>query len=273
MKLEKAPVSVVVPCHRCAETIERAVDSILNQTLPPEEILLVEDGSGDNGATLSALRNLQQLHPDSGIRIIEMNKNCGPAAARNAGWEAATRPHVAFLDADDAWHPEKIGIQYSWMNAHPEVPFSGHRIKIVSSASEIRPPIGLISARKISPWQWLLSCRFSTISVMLRRDLPLRFAPEKRHAEDYLLWLQIALNGYETWRIESTLGFCFKPLYGAGGLSGELWKAEKGVLDTYSRIRHDGLISQASYLGLTAFSLLKYARRLILNLVKGGIPK
>ncbi|MHB1099234.1 MAG: glycosyltransferase family 2 protein, partial [Burkholderiales bacterium] len=113
MSLAKVPVSVIIPCYRCAETIARAVDSVLKQTLPPEEILLVEDCSGDDGNTLAVLHSLQQNNPF--IRVIPLAKNGGPAAARNAGWDAAKQPYIAFLDADDAWHPKKLEIQYSWM--------------------------------------------------------------------------------------------------------------------------------------------------------------
>ncbi|MHB1100132.1 MAG: glycosyltransferase family 2 protein [Burkholderiales bacterium] len=263
--MRRVPASVVIPCYRCIETIARAVDSILNQTIPPEEILLVEDESGDNGATISALRDLQQLHPDSGIRIIELEKNGGAAAARNAGWDAAKQPYIAFLDADDAWHPKKLEIQYSWMADHPDVSFCGHLIEVVAPDASIDRPAGKVIARKLGRTAWLLSCRFSTISVMLRRDLPFRFSPEMRLAEDYLLWLRIALNGHEAWRIEAPLAFCFKPLYGAGGLTGDLWLAEKGVLNAYGRLLADGLISPALYPPLAIFSILKYLRRILLR--------
>ncbi len=267
---EKAPVSVVIPCFRCAGTIARAVESVMGQTLPPVEILLVEDCSGDGGKTLDALRELQQKHGNSIIKVIPMEANGGAAAARNRGWDEASQPYIAFLDADDAWYREKLKIQYQWMVAHPEVDICGHRIKVISSDAEIGSPAGEVAAIRIKRSNWLFSCRFSTISVMLRRSLPFRFAPGKRHAEDYLLWLRIALNGHDAWRIEAPLAFCYKPLYGSGGLTQNLWKLEKGELDTYRRIYQEGLISFMAFTGLSAFSLMKHLRRLVLATLRGA---
>lgn len=258
---EQAPVSVVIPCYRCADTIARAVESVLAQTLPPAEVLLVENGSGDSGETLAALTALRERYGEV-IHIINMEENTGAAGARNAGWEAAMLPYVAFLDADDAWHPEKLNIQFRWMAQHPEVAICGHQIRVIGSVNDIPASSGSPSATRIGRKAWLLSCRFSTISVMLRRDLPFRFEPGKHHAEDYLLWLRIVLNGHDAWRLEAPLAFCFKPLYGGGGLTQNLWRVEKGELDTYRRIRCEGLISYPVYVALVLYSLLKHLRRL-----------
>lgn len=271
--LSQACVSVIIPCYRCSETIKRSVESVVGQTLPPNEVLLVEDGSNDGGATLSELYTLQRIFSDRNIKILTLNKNSGPANARNAGWDAATQPFVAFLDADDAWHPRKLEIQTSWMNEHPDVMISGHRIEVVSGFSPKHLKIRSIYARNLNQLEWLLSCRFSTISVMLRRDLPFRFDPEKRYSEDYLLWLRIVMNGNKSWRIELPLAYCFKPLYGSGGLSGDLWKMERGVHDTYQNIYREGLISFPVYAGLVIFSILKYFRRRILVFFRLSDPK
>lgn len=265
---ENVPVSVVIPCFRCEGTIARAVESVIGQTMPPMEILLIEDFSGDEGRTLEALYGLQRRYKDSGIKVIPLESNGGAAAGRNRGWDEATQPYIAFLDADDAWHPKKLEIQYKWLEAHPEVAFCGHQIEVVSSISEIATTMGIVPYRKIGHREWLFSCCFSTISVMLRRDLPFRFTPGKRFAEDYLLWLRIVLNGHDAWRIEAPLAFCFKPLYGSGGLTMNLWEVEKGELDTYSRVYREGLISLAAFIMMVLFSLLRYLRRLVLTFIR-----
>lgn len=266
---EKALVSVVVPCFRCDETIARAVESVVGQTLPPAEILLIEDGSGDEGKTLDALYNLQSKYKNNNIKIIPLDRNGGASVARNRGWDEAMQPYIAFLDADDVWHPRKLEIQYKWMEVHPEVTFCGHLIKVVTSASDIGQSIDAISAHKIGRSEWLFSCRFSTISVMLRRNLPFRFTPGKCYAEDYLLWLRIALNGHDAWRLEVPLAFCFKQLYGSGGLTKDLWAVEKGELDAYSRIYQEELVRLASLTVMVLFSLLRYLRRVTLTFFRG----
>ncbi len=59
-KLNRVPVSVVIPCYRCADTIERAMESVMAQTVAPTEVRLVEDGSGDDGRTLAMLYIIRQ---------------------------------------------------------------------------------------------------------------------------------------------------------------------------------------------------------------------
>lgn len=262
----RCSVSVIIPCYRCSDTINRAVESILAQTCLPEEILLVEDCSDDDGATLKSLYLLQQLHHARvSINVIPSKKNSGPGGARNIGWGMAKQPYLAFLDADDSWHPRKLEIQYKWMTAHPEALMTGHR-SIWVSADEIlpnlneRPKVYLVSGGML-----LASNRFPTRTVMLRRDIPYRFDPTKRYAEDYLLWLRVVLSGQPAYFIELPLAYSYKADFGAQGLTGNLWKMEKGVIDTYQRVYRDGLISRAYYLLLIPFSLLKFARRVILS--------
>src|SRR2546427_9146273 len=106
-----APVSVLIPSYCCADTVARAVESAVEQTLTPAEIIMVDDASPDGGKTYCALKDLQQrFSRRTAIRIIRLERNGGPGAARNRAWEVASQPYVAFLDADDAWHPRKLEI-------------------------------------------------------------------------------------------------------------------------------------------------------------------
>jgi GT2 family glycosyltransferase len=68
--LVKAPVSVIIPCYCCVDTIKRAVDSVIAQTLPPEEIILIDDFSNDDGVTLTTLNYLRQMHQKTSIKIV-----------------------------------------------------------------------------------------------------------------------------------------------------------------------------------------------------------
>lgn len=257
-----APVSVIIPCYRCTGTIERAFRSVLHQSVMPEEVLMIEDGSGDGGKTLSLLHDLKKRHHEKlEIKVVGLRENKGPSVARNMGWEVAGRPYIAFLDADDAWHPRKIEIQYNWMKAHPEVAFSGHAHLVVDD-DEIPDFPDAWSTWQVSAKDLLFYNRFSTPCVMLRRNIPFRFDPAKRHSEDYLLWLKILLGGYQGWRLELPLAFCYKPDFGSSGLSGDLWQMEKGELDTYWRLYRRGLISPLITPFLVFLSLAKYFRRL-----------
>jgi glycosyltransferase involved in cell wall biosynthesis len=265
MNVPFAPVSAVIPCYRCAGTIDRAVRSIANQTLRPVELILVDDQSGD--AARGALEKVKaSLGPDW-IKLVARDRNGGPGAARNTGWEAATQPYLAFLDADDAWHPRKIELQYQFMRRNPEVALCGHRSRRTRSLEPEQVESLSAAAEEISASALLRGNRFVTPSVMLRRDLPLRFAEDRRYMEDHLLWLQIAFAGYRVVRLDAELAFLYKAPFGEGGLSADLWRMEAAELDNYKRLFRAGSIGALATLALWTWSLAKFARRLAYFLV------
>jgi len=261
---EYAEVSVIIPCYRCTETIERAVLSVAKQTLRPVEVILIDDCSGDD--TLELLMRIQHDYTKGWIKVITQRANQGPGSARNAGWDVATQPYIAFLDSDDAWHPQKIEIQWLWMVAHPGVALTGHASKVISSDQEAADnPIPNCRAQfyPISKHQHLLLNRFPTCSVMLKRNLSYRFIEGKRASEDFLLWCEIILDGYPAWRCDLPLAFLFKAEYGEQGLSGNLWMMEKGQLDSYSRLYVNKRLDFSSFCMLYAYSIAKYVRRVL----------
>ena len=264
---KQVPVSVIIPCYRCSGTIGRAVASVASQTMVPAEVILIDDGSRDG--TLNRLQQLRDLFPGGWIRVIELPENAGPGTARNAGWEQATQQFVAFLDADDAWHPQKIELQYSWMDANPDVALSSHACVLAdgdgSEKHKAHPATREITFRQISPRQCLISNRFPTRSVMLKRCLPHRFAPGKRYSEDFLLWCDICLDGYRCCRSEASLAFLYKAEYGEGGLSRNLWEMQKGQMDTYCRLRKSGRITELVLSVLLAWSVIRFVRRIMIT--------
>ncbi|WP_413287825.1 glycosyltransferase family 2 protein [Bdellovibrio sp. HCB337] len=260
---EKIPVSVVIPCYRCKDTIVRALASVAAQTALPAEVILVEDQSGDD--TLQRLKEIAKQYPENWIRVLEQKVNAGPGSARNVGWESAQNPYIAFLDSDDSWHPQKLEIQYSWMKTHPDVALTGHGTQQVEGTTAPNDKVLAVVDRPVIAKKLLFSNQFPTRSVMLRRDVPFRFFPGKRHSEDYLLWLTIVLNGHKAYVLEAPLAYSFKSDYGDAGLSAQLWKHEKGELDMYRRLKNDGLVSVGMYYPLLAFSFLKYLRRVLIT--------
>lgn len=108
------PVSVVIPYYNAQTYLSEALASVRAQSVPPEEIIIVDDGSEPSARDL--LSNC-----GSDVRVITFPENRGPGAARNAGVEAATQPYVAFLDADDAWLTDKLEVQYEFMRSWPQL--------------------------------------------------------------------------------------------------------------------------------------------------------
>jgi teichuronic acid biosynthesis glycosyltransferase TuaG len=252
-----APVSVIIPCYRCSETVERAIHSALSQTLPPAEILLVDDASGD--CSLDLLHHLEKVHAPR-VKVIPLAKNGGPGLARNAGWESATQPWLAFLDADDAWHPRKLEIQWTWLDAHPDVVLCGHASQFSTGKIDFSVA-DAPDAIRLSPMQMLVSNRLPTRSVMLRRDVSFRFS-NRRFSEDYLLWLEIMYAGYPAYRLEAPLAFCFRPDFSPGGISGKLWQHEKGEVSVLRTLLTARKIGWIVFTLAAAWSILKFLRRL-----------
>lgn len=260
----RAEVSVVIPCFRCKSTIRRAMASIEAQTICPAEIILVDDCSRDG--TLELLYEIQGKHSEGWVKVIALEENKGPGEARNAGWEVSAQPYVAFLDADDTWHPQKIELQYQWMKENPQVALSGHSMMQAKERGRQKEHcqsfLGSDSFTVLKPRHILWSNCYATSSVMVKRDLPYRFAPGKFYSEDYLLWLTIACSGYKFARSNLPLSFMHKAVFGESGLSSQLWVMEKGELDTYHRIWCSGEVSTLHYFALQAWSFIRYLRRL-----------
>lgn len=258
------PVSVVVPCFRCADTIARALASVAAQTARPEAVILVDDASGD--MTAETLQRLQAAYPTGWVKVITLPVNQGAATARNTGWQAATTPYVAFLDADDTWHPDKLSLQHAFMQAHPEVVVTGHRFVQAHHGQPHYPSLlaSLLPHHPIVPWQVLFKNPFITPSLMLRTDAPLRFPAGQRYMEDHLMLMQLALRGAPMVRIDLALACIHKDRYGQAGLSAHMHAMHQAELDNLQRLVRDGDISAVTAKFLWLYLRLKFIRRRVL---------
>jgi glycosyltransferase involved in cell wall biosynthesis len=108
-------VSVVIPVYNRASTIGRAIESALAQTVPPLEVVVVDDGSTDDTSGVVATMAARDVR----IRLLRAKVNRGGAAARNLGLAAAKAELVAFLDSDDEWLPQHLERRISALQAEP----------------------------------------------------------------------------------------------------------------------------------------------------------
>ena len=267
------PVSVIIPCYRCAVTIERAVDSVLNQTQVPEEIILVDDFSDDGSATISYLKNLKQKYQKFNIQILSLEKNQGPGSARNEAWKIASQPYIAFLDADDSWHPNKLELQYSWMKSHPEVLLTAHSSIQLSNDSHQKQFNHCKNFYPLNVIKFLFFNSIPTRSVMLKREIQYRFSPGKRYAEDYLLWLSIALDRHPIYFLGLPLSYSYKNEFGDSGLSSHMWQMEMGELNNYFLLFKTNKMSFFLFFTCSAYSLIKYIRRSLVRFFDGNKGK
>lgn len=255
------PVSVIIPCFRCSQTIQRALDSVLQQTQQPSEIILIDDASDNE--TLILLYALERQYAGQ-VKFIALKHNVGAASARNIAWAVATQSYLAFLDADDAWHPQKLEFQYTYMKNNPDVALCGHNHRVIKTSDEL-PKWTItqnIKAIPISKWSLLLSNKFITPSVMLRRNIKFRFNETQRHMEDHLLWLEILCSGEQVTKISTDLAVIYKRPFGESGLSSQIWLMEKSELNNYKRLRNENHITLPQWIFLSFYSLVKFVRRL-----------
>jgi glycosyltransferase involved in cell wall biosynthesis len=103
-------ISVVIPAHNAQRYLPDTLESVFAQTLPPLEVIVVDDGSTDQTSAIAA---------QFGVRLESQN-HAGAAQARNRGIATATGEFVAFLDADDLWLPEKLATQHAHLLANPQ---------------------------------------------------------------------------------------------------------------------------------------------------------
>lgn len=199
-----ARVSVIIPAYKAAGTIARAVDSVLAQSVPAYEVLIVDDGSPDD---------LAEAVARYGDRITLLRKeNGGAASARNLGIDRATGDFIAFLDADDYWEAGKLEQQLGIFAAHAEVGLVAGRFyeqdpngcrKLASIAQHVvydKP----VTPRGAAAFE--LAMHIWTGATIVRREMlgEQRFVSGLEPAEDRDLWVRIANT--------STVYLCAGPL-------------------------------------------------------------
>lgn len=179
-------VSVVIPTHNRASLLPRALLSVRRQTRPPEEILVVDDGSTDGTAGMVASE-----FPE--VRLLAQ-RHRGVSAARNRGIELASCEWIALLDSDDEWRPEKLERQLAALSKRPD-----HRVCHTDE-------IWIRNHRRVNPRRrhakyggWIFQyclplCAISPSSVLLHHsvldDVGL-FDESLPACEDYDLWLRL----------------------------------------------------------------------------------
>ena len=186
-------VSAVIPTFNYGRYVRDAVRSVLAQSYGPIECIVVDDGSTDDTTLVLG---------EFGDRIqVIRKKNGGLAAARNTGIDAARGEFVAFLDADDRWHPEKIERQVDLLRSRPTVGCVGCGFEHVTEDGSIeRVVAGQSNSRSRTSTLRNLAVRSfwvggSGSGAVIRSSVLERvgqFDPQLRAAEDWDMWLRLA---------------------------------------------------------------------------------
>lgn len=200
-------VSVVIPLYNKGEYIKRAINSVLSQTFDDYEIIIINDGSTDDGPEYVF------SYSDPRIRLINQD-NSGPGAARNRGIYEANGKYVSFLDADDEWLPEFIQKSYdvleenidcdvcvsAWYQDFAKCNEIYKKINIVDVYNNLNIHLdyGIINPEKIKHDKYFLHLWF-TSAIFMRKSIfsrKYKFFDRIRYTygEDHFLWIQLAFN-------------------------------------------------------------------------------
>ncbi|HJU64056.1 MAG TPA: glycosyltransferase family A protein [Gemmatimonadaceae bacterium] len=169
-----APVSCIIPVYNAERYLADALRSVIEQTRPPAEILVVDDGSTDGSAKVAATFGDR-------VRYVRQ-QNAGPAAARNLGLRHVSQEFVAFLDADDYWHREKVARQLARFEERPDLDISVTRVENFWSPEDAARDPRSSDPRHTEPWPG-----YTCVSLLTRRrtfDVVGAFNPELWLAED-----------------------------------------------------------------------------------------
>lgn len=179
-------ISLVIPTFNRCISLSRALHSALQQTMPANEIIVVDDGSTDETANM-----LSAEFPE--LNYIKQ-ANQGVSAARNAGIRQAQADWIAFLDSDDSWHPEKLAAQISALQKMPEIKVCHTEEIWIRNGIRVN---AMNKHKKTGGWifkRCLPLCAMSPSSIIIHRSVfeDVGFFDENFPAcEDYELWLRI----------------------------------------------------------------------------------
>lgn len=182
-------VSVVIPTYNVEEYIAETLESVLAQSRPPDEIIVVDDASTD------ATREVVRRYP---VTLLEQAENRGSCAARNRAIQAASGDVIATIDGDDLWAPDHLGVLTGMLERHPEAVAAGSAIRLFGLENfDLVPRFAPGGPRDVFV-DAFEHCVVWHMAVAYRREVAiaagLYYEPE-RYAEDMYLWMRMSRSG------------------------------------------------------------------------------
>lgn len=189
-------VSIIMPCYNSAKFVEKAIQSILNQTYQNFELIIINDFSTDG--SLEIIKSFKKN--DKRIIVLSNEENKGVSITRNRGLKICSGDYIAFCDADDFWEPFKLEEQLRIFNNDTQYRLSFTNSYIVDERSNktgetFRQKFGFKIDRSGKYFNQILYTNFinTSTAILNRKNIKLKlFNPEISIGEDWLFWLEIA---------------------------------------------------------------------------------
>ncbi|MGP1447302.1 MAG: glycosyltransferase family 2 protein [Candidatus Limimorpha sp.] len=193
-------VSVIMPCYNMEKFIASSIESVILQTYPHWELVIVDDASTDETAAIVKKYCTQ----DKRIAFFEKEKNSGIADTRNLSIQLAKGRFFAFLDADDVWHSEKLEYQLGFMIKH-NIGFTYTTYDWINEeGNSLHKKIP--TAGDLNYHDYLKNTIIGSSTVMLDQGIVGEvIVPNFRTSEDAATWLNILRKGYKAYSIDKAL--------------------------------------------------------------------
>jgi glycosyltransferase involved in cell wall biosynthesis len=182
-------ITVLMPVYNGEKYLREAIDSILNQSFQNFEFLIINDGSTDKSEEIIL------SYTDPRIRYVKNEANLKLIASLNKGFDLALGKYVVRADADDTNHPERLRLQFEFMEQNPDVGLSGSGFETFGENVDSKTVVYAHDHNTICLkhlYQIHLSHGTSIFRMSVVRQHKLYFDPEFAHAEDYELWTRFS---------------------------------------------------------------------------------
>lgn len=192
-------VSVIMPSYNSKKFIAQSIESFRNQTYRNVELIIVDDCSNDGSWEYVQ----RYVEGDDKIKVFQLKKNGGAAAARNYGIKQAKGKYLAFLDSDDLWHPEKLRKQVEFMESN-DYAFTFTNYKMIDEAGNdlnrhvLCPPLMVYK-------HLLKNTTIGCLTVMLNVEKLGPIQMPNLQPEDTALWLQLLRKGTTAYCLQEIL--------------------------------------------------------------------
>ena len=200
-EIEKEKVSIIVPMYNAEKFIGKTIESVLAQTYQNWEMLIMNDVSTDNSLAIVSV----YAKKDERIKIVNTEKNVGVVKGRNFLIDLASGKYIAFLDADDYWHNEKLEKQIKFMKEKNASISCTEYTRVKENKEKIND---VIIKEEISYNDMLKNNYLGCLTVMYDAEkIGKRYFKELEKNEDYVLWLEIVKDVNTIYGLKENLAY------------------------------------------------------------------
>ncbi|MBD2820338.1 glycosyltransferase [Xenorhabdus sp. 42] len=199
--MKKETFSIIMPSYNSQKTIEKSIDSVINQSFPDFLLYIVDDNSTDE--TFNIIKKFQ----DKRIIYVKNNVNIGVAGTRNKALSLCKGKYITFLDSDDYWHPQKLEKQLSLLEDGWDVVCSNY-YTFRSDNSEHNEIISYRISPQIIMYDMMLKSNFiGNLTGTYNAEKLGKSLQKKIGHEDYLMWLTIMKKSQKAYCIQEPLAY------------------------------------------------------------------